>query len=156
MSQKAVANDELSMRQKWLGTHFEREIREGFIPDVSIKWADEQMGFGVFANRPFAKGAYLGEYVGLVRSRSRRLDRKNDYCFEYAVGIKSPWIIDAKNQGNHARFINHSDHPNIEPIAVFADGVMHIIFIALKPIPVGEQLFYEYGPYFWKKRSDKK
>lgn len=154
MSFKAMHNGELSMRQKWLGSYYSQEIETGFIPEVSVEWIDEKIGYGVYARKSFAVGAFLGEYTGLVRPRKRRLDRKNDYCFEYAVGMKSPWVIDAKECGNHTRFINHSAKPNIEPMALYSKGLMHIVFISVQPIKKGDQLFYEYGPYFWKKRRD--
>ncbi len=149
------AKNQLTLRQKWLGIHFHREIQEGFVPEVSIEWINERIGFGVFARCSFPAGAYLGEYTGLVRPRKRKLDRKNDYCFEYPIGRKSPWVIDAKEHGNHARFINHGSRPNIEPIAVCSiDGLIHLIFLALQHIPEGTQLLYEYGIDFWKKRKN--
>jgi hypothetical protein len=156
LCKKAVEEQQLLMRQKWLGAYFEREIAEGAVPKISVDWIDAKIGFGVFARRCFAKGDYLGEYTGLIRRRSRKLDRENDYCFEYAIGDKSPWVIDAQNCGNHTRFINHSSSPNLEPIAVYSRGLMHIIFIAACPIKEGDELFYEYGPYFWKKRAPPK
>lgn len=156
-SEKAMKKKELSIREKWIGTHFHKEISYSFLPLASIRWIDEKIGYGVFAEEDIPAGAYIGEYTGLVRKRRRLIDRKNDYCFEYTIGdwIYNPFIIDAKGQGNFTRYINHRDDPNLDPLSVFADGVMHIVFVAKKAIPAGTELSYHYGDTFWKKRTNK-
>ena len=153
-SKKAIAKKQLSIREKWLGVRYQREISSSYEPKVSIRWIDESLGYGVFAEEEIPVGAYIGEYTGLVRKRQRRTDRKNDYCFEYTIGdwVYNPFLIDAKDQGNFTRYINHSDHPNVESLSVYANEVMHIIFVALKPIKSGVQMCYHYGDTFWKKR----
>lgn len=154
-SKKAIAKKQLSIREKWLGVRFREEVSGRHEPKISIRWIDGTLGYGVFAEEEIAAGAYIGEYTGLVRKRKRRTDRRNDYCFEYTIGdwVYNPFIIDAKYQGNFTRFINHSEHnPNLESLSVYVDQVMHIIFIALKPIRKGEQMCYHYGDTFWKKR----
>ena len=153
-SKQSIKKKELSIREKWLGIHFQKEVSDGYMPKISIRWIDEVLGYGVFAEEDIPLGAYIGEYTGLVRKRARLKDKKNDYCFEYTIGdwIYNPFIIDAKNQGNFTRYINHSEDPNLESLAVYVDEVMHIIFVALKPIKKGMQMCYHYGDYFWKKR----
>ena len=50
-------------------------------------------------------------------------------------------MIDAKHGGNSSRWINHSCKPNCE-----ADEQDGRVFIkALRNIPAGEELFYDYG-----------
>lgn len=157
-SRTVMRKKQLSIREKWLGIRFEKEILTSYEPKVSIRWIDEIFGYGVFAEEEIPAGAFIGEYTGLVRKRRRRGDRKNDYCFEYTIGdwVYNPFIIDAKDQGNFTRFINHSDNPNLESLSVYGNGVMHIIFIALKPINAGTQMHYHYGDIFWKKRRHQK
>ncbi len=153
-SKKAMRKKELNVRERWLGVRFQQEISQDFLPNVSIRWLDEKIGYGVFAEEDFSPGAYMGEYTGIVRKRKGRADRKNDYCFEYTIGdwVYNPFIIDAKSQGNFTRFINHSEEANLESISVYAHHVMHICFIVSKPIKRGMQLSYDYGDTFWKKR----
>ncbi len=157
-SQVALRKKELSVRENWIGTYFRKEISKSFIPPVTVRWISDQIGYGVFAESDIASGAYIGEYTGTIRKRKWLADRRNDYCFEYTIGdwIYNPFIIDAKGQGNFTRFINHSDTPNLEPLSVYADGVMHIVFIAQRPIPKGTELSYHYGDSFWKKRANLK
>ncbi|MBS0629086.1 MAG: SET domain-containing protein-lysine N-methyltransferase [Verrucomicrobia bacterium] len=154
-SQIALKRKELSMRENWIGTYFRKEISRSFSPPVSVRWINDQMGYGVFAQSDIAAGAFIGEYTGTVRRRKWLSDKRNDYCFEYTIGdwVYNPFIIDAMGQGNFTRFINHSDTPNLEPLSVYADGVMHIVFVAQKPIQKGCQLSYHYGDHFWKKRK---
>lgn len=153
-SKKAMKRKDLSIRERWLGVRFQKEISEDYEPNFSIRWIDEVLRYGVFAEADIAVGAYIGEYTGLVRKRRKRVDRKNDYCFEYTIGdwVYNPFIIDAKDQGNFTRFINHSEDPNVESLSVYVEELMHIIFVALKPIKKDAQLCYHYGDIFWKKR----
>lgn len=154
-SKAAMKKKELSIRENWIGIHFYKEISDGFMPPVSIRWINDQIGYGVFAEKDIPTGAYIGEYTGTIRKRRRRADRSNDYCFEYTIGdwIYNPFIIDAKDQGNFTRYINHSQVPNLDSLSIFADEVMHIVLVANQPIKKGAELCYHYGDTFWKKRS---
>ena len=151
----AVKKKELDLREKWLGFRFQHEIKAGNLPDVSIRYIDSVVNYGVFAEEEIFKGQFLGEYTGIIRKRKRSSDKKNDYCFQYSIGnwIFNPYIIDAKNEGNMTRYMNHCTNPNVESLGGFANGLMHIIFIAEKKIGKGEQLRYHYGERFWKKRK---
>ncbi len=153
-SKRAMRKKELSIRAKWLGVRYKQEVSNGYMPKISIRYIDEHFGYGGFAEEDIAVGAYIGEYTGIVRKRRWRKDRKNDYCFEYTIGdwVYNPFIIDAKGKGNFTRYINHSEDPNVESLSVYVDEVMHIIFVALKPIKAGSQMCYHYGDTFWKKR----
>lgn len=152
-SEKALKKGYFSLRQKWLGAYYSKEIRLGHHPHLIVQWIGAEIGYGVMAGESLAKGAFIGEYTGIVRRRTRK-DRQNFYCFEYAVGDdwKSPFIIDAKDQGNYTRFINHSSSPNLEPVSVYLEGLMHLILIANRPIQKGEHLCYDYGEDYWRKR----
>ena len=140
---------ELTRRQLWYGSYYKPELESLFFPDVIYRWIDPQMGWGVFANRPFKKGEFIGEYGGRLRKRKRE-DAKNAYCFEYSV-LKR-YTIDAQDQGGVVRFINHSDHPNLITTLATIDWVNHVILIASEPIPKGAQLLYDYGPDYWSRR----
>jgi len=155
---RAHKKKELHIQERWLGVRYQKEILEGYIPAINIQWVSEDIGYGVFAEKEMAAGAYIGEYTGLVRKRTPRKDRKNNYCFTYSIGNwrRNPFIIDAKVDGNITRFINHSEEPNLDTLSVFADGIMHIILIARRPIKKKEQLTYHYGDIFWKKRPQAK
>jgi hypothetical protein len=138
-----------------LGEKFYQEIETGWIPAVSVRKVNEQVGNGLFVERPISAGAFVGEYTGIVRKNDRRYTEPlNNYCYEYPVPdhIGRSYVIDA-TQGNLTRFINHSYQPNLKPVHVFWKGFYHLIFLALVDIEVGEQLSYDYGHSYWHVRS---
>ncbi len=144
---------EMTLEQIWLGSYFQKEILADALPDVAIRWIDPYLGWGVFANRNFRKMEFIAEYVGRVRKR-KRADKKNAYCFEYVLvqGEKTPYTIDAMDQGALARYINHSPNPNlISGLATF-ENISHVILYTKEPIAKGTQLCYDYGPDYWSKR----
>ncbi len=154
--QRRAQRSLLDPRQKWLGNYYAKELKQGTIPDVSIRWIDEALGYGVFTNRPIARHAFFGEYTGLVCKQRWFKKIKNYYCFDYTFisgTHNSPYLIDGDRQGNLIRYINHSDRPNLETSSIFYDGLMHIILYAIKDIPAGTQLSYDYGEEYWKKRG---
>ena len=151
---KLRAKERLSREQIWLGSYFHREIESNFLPEVSIRWIDDDLGWGVFAEKAFQKMDFIAEYSGLIR-KSKRSDRKNGYCFEYlyAPGIPSKFTIDAENQSGIARFINHSSKPNLDGSIATYDGMNHVVLFAKEPIAKGTQLTYDYGPVYWSRRE---
>lgn len=119
-----------------------------------IRWINSYLGYGVFAAQDIPALCYIGEYTGLVRKRRFHKYRFNDYVFGYvAAGKNTPYIIDAKEQGNFSRFINHSDAPNLTSRWVVKEGLTHIILFANKFIPKDKQLSYDYGDTYWRSRS---
>jgi hypothetical protein len=144
----------LDEEQLWLGSYFQKEILSAPLPAVRLRWIDEKLGWGVFAERDLPNMEYIGEYAGIVRKR-KRSDAKNAYCFEYVIaeGEHSDYNIDALDQGGLVRFINHSDKPNLTSALATARDLSHVIFYTKKPVSKGEQLCYHYGPVYWTKRS---
>jgi hypothetical protein len=138
-----------------MGTEYKAKLWAGTVADVTIKWIDNEIGFGVFANQDFAEGAYIGEFTGGVRRLYRSNPEFNAYCFHYPTRFwsKKYYIIDASQGGNETRFINHSDDPNLIPMCLWDRSLLHVVFFAQKRIPKGTQLTYNYGRDFWKHRE---
>ncbi len=155
LSLRAERREELDRKQKWLGVLFAPEIEQGREVDALIQWIDSKMGYGVFATKDLPPFTYVGEYTGEVRKR-KWADNQNYYCYDYAIGEKSPFLIDAEKSGNLTRFINHSRTPNLEPISVLSGALMHVILLTTRWIKKDEQLTYDYGPEYWKKRKDER
>jgi SET domain-containing protein len=135
-----------------MGVYFDKEIQQGAHPLVSIEFMDPEVGFGVFSMQRIPSCAYVGEYTGVVKARTRKYVRNKVYCVRYGawkLGGKK-FIIDAEKQGNFTRFINHSFNPNLSLQSVYWRGMFRMIFIALREIEEGEQLTFNYGPLFWK------
>lgn len=144
----------LSADRLWLSAFFKQEILHGHMPPVRLRFIDEQIGWGVFAEKDLAPMEFIAEYSGIVRSRSKH-DFKNAYCFEYllAPDEDTPYLIDAQDQGGLARYINHHPQPNLASTFTLVDHIPHIIVYTVKAVQKGEQLFYDYGPGYWKKRA---
>lgn len=153
--EKALKQGWITAHQVWLGTYYQKEIENAAIPNVYIRWIDNRKGFGVFANDWIGKKQFVGEYTGTIRKRKKKLDQTNSYCFEYVIGegLDTKFTIDAKDVGNHIRFVNHSSKGNLDPMLVFSGGLMHVILYANRHIEKGEELTYDYGEDYWAKRE---
>lgn len=139
----------------WLGKLHSKELDEAHIPDITIRWIHETVGYGIFTNKPFAQWEFIGEYTGILRRRRLIFPDVNDYCFMYPREWISTKVftIDSQAHGNFTRFINHSDTPNVESVAVFHGGIFHILFRTLKAIPANTELTYDYGDIYWRSRK---
>lgn len=140
---------------QWLGTLHAKQIRSHYVADVSIQWIDETLGYGLFAEKDIKAWEYIGEYTGVVRKRNLIFRNVNDYCFSYPTSVLNfrKNTIDAQDKGNELRYANHSDFPNSESTAVLCDGVLHIIIRAIKDIPSGTQITYDYTDLYWQSRT---
>lgn len=147
----------LDDEQIWLGTYFREEILGSPLPPVRLRWIDAELGWGVFAERNLEPMEYIGQYAGMVR-RKRRIDSKNSYCFEMAIapGERTRFTIDAFEQGGISRFINHSKTPNLSSALATVRDLSHVILFVTKFVSKGEQLCYDYGADYWKRRTQPK
>jgi hypothetical protein len=159
----------LDREHSWLSAYFKKELLHMYgacsqpllnppkaqilPPSLSLRWIDDKVGWGVFAERDIQALEFIAEYSGLVRKRTKH-DCKNAYCFEYPIKLGEPsaYVIDAQDMGGISRYINHSEEPNLTSLSVHLDGFNHIILYSIKPIPKNAQLCYDYGPGYWKAR----
>jgi uncharacterized protein len=101
-------------------------------------------GRGAFATRRIRKGERIIEYTGEritnaeadTRYDDERMRRHHTYLFT----LTQRTVVDGGAGGNESRFINHSCEPNCE--AIIEDG--RIWIDALRTIPAGEELTYDY------------
>ncbi len=148
---------EFSAEPLWLGSYFQKEFTDPNLPQVSIRWIDDEMGWGLFAEIAFQPMEFIAEYTGIVRQR-RSADQTNAYCFEYllAPGHDTSYVVDAQDQGGLARYINHSDHPNLASAQAVFDNISHIVLYTKTFVAKGEQLCYDYGADYWKYRKKRR
>lgn len=138
-----------------LGRQYQHKFIRGDTADLSIRWIDNTLGYGVFADSPIEENSYVGEYTGLVRKFCRFKPDPNAYCFHYPTRFWSTrlYVVDALHEGNILRFVNHSDIPNLTPVCMVDRGLTHIAFMTTRHIDEGEQLTIDYGENYWKRRS---
>ncbi len=153
---KADRRGKIEPLARWLGIYHGKQLDEEIVPQVTLKWIDSRIGYGIFADKLFKKWQFIGEYSGVLRRRNRFFLNVNDYCFMYPRPFKLQWkafTIDSEKKGNLTRFINHSDKPNAESICVFYKGLYRVVIRTLKEIYPGEEITYDYGQYYWQKRT---
>ncbi len=100
-------------------------------------------GRGVFAAKDIKKGKKIIEYTGNVISweeANKRFIDNEEHSFTMFFGIDEDQVIDGADNGNEARYINHSCKPNCE--AKNKEG--RIFIYARKDIKKGKELFYDY------------
>lgn len=138
-----------------LGALLRKKMKAGSVAEVDICWIDEEIGYGVFAREDIPIQAFVGEYTGDLRQIKRFHADLNGYCMHYPTRFFSYnyFVIDAEKAGNEMRFVNHSDDPNLKPMCVIDQGLQHIVLFASKPIAKGEQLTFNYGKDYWRKRT---
>lgn len=150
------------LRFDWLDTandkwerHYQKRLFEGAFANVHIQWIDPVLQYGLFASEDLFEKTFIGEYTGRVRRLDQKSAPPNAYCFNYPTRFLSSksFTIDAMRQGNQTRFINHSEEPNLEALWLVSKRLLHLIFIARRPILKGEQLTFNYGADYWLYRD---
>ena len=103
-------------------------------------------GKGVFARCRIAKGERILRYRGTLVSEAeadRRYpddEAKPSHTFLFLLG--NGMVIDANQEGNSARWINHSCAPNCE---TEEDEDYRVYVTAIRDIAPGEELTYDYN-----------
>lgn len=127
------------------------QISSGYYCDVMIRWIDDVLQYGLFADQDLQEGGYVGEYAGVIRETDPQT--LNEYCLSYPKIIKwAKYTIDPKEEGNYSRFVNHSFEPNLTVKIAAQHGLLHCVFIANQPIKRGTQLTFNYGLDYWSRR----
>lgn len=144
----------IGQEHRHLGASLRQKIMTGQVAQVSIEFIDEEIGYGLFAQEEIAKDAFVGTYTGIVRKIQRFSPELNAYCMHYPTRLWSYhyFVVDAEQAGNEMRFINHSEKPNLRPFSIIDRGLQHIALFATRHVAAGEELTFNYGKDYWKKR----
>jgi SET domain/AWS domain len=113
---------------------------------------EQGKGWGLVTLQMILQGDFVQEYVGEViheKEKEERLSdwsklRPNDHNF-YVMSLCPDWYVDARLQGNLARFINHSCDPNCLLLQINVGGYMRCGIFAKRNIHPGEFLSYDYN-----------
>ena len=109
-------------------------------------------GNGVFATGALAAGERIVRYKGKLRTHDEvdRLyadDLESGHTFLFTLNDK--YVIDANEDGNDARWINHSCEPNCEAVLEESESGKkrkdRVYIEAMRDIAPGEELTYNYG-----------
>ncbi|TKR82959.1 hypothetical protein L596_016626 [Steinernema carpocapsae] len=115
-----------------------------------------QRGWGLFAVEPIPKYVFVVEFVGQVKLVE---EMKPESDWSYTIPLnKGKMVVDAKDYGNEARFVNHSCDPNLEVRPVYLDvakvarkSFHRIVFFSKRRIESGEELTLDYTKAGMKK-----
>ncbi|KAJ0412594.1 hypothetical protein ATCC90586_006961 [Pythium insidiosum] len=111
----------------------------------------EDTALGLFAVSDIESGEFLGEYTGVVQARQTTTESHDPYGLCYPSVFEGGQLyVSALEYGNIVRCINHSSRPNARFLPMILEGVLHIFCFTLRPIKVGEQVFVDYGPSYWR------
>ncbi|CAA3017331.1 histone-lysine N-methyltransferase, H3 lysine-9 specific SUVH1-like [Olea europaea subsp. europaea] len=128
-------------------------------------------GWGLRSWDAIRAGGFICEYAGDVIDASTTGDFENEnednYIFDATRSyeplmaiqddedcngsrkVPFPLVINAKNNGNVARFMNHSCSPNVIWLPVLRESdnnsYIHIAFFAIRHVPPMQELTYDYG-----------
>jgi len=113
-------------------------------------------GFGLFAGEPLKKDQFVGEYRGELlqeRERERRAAIYQVRQTSYLFTLTSDQDVDAETAGNKTRYINTAQPGKGSRCNVYArinicNMTARIGMYANRDIPVGAELFFDYGPHY--------
>ena len=91
-------------------------IRSQETAAMEIKYIEEIQSHGVFATGTIKKGAFLGEFGGILRLEDPKTDGDNSYLLATEFSYyKRSLVIDPLHAGGALRFLNHSSFPTESP-----------------------------------------
>jgi len=109
-------------------------------------------GNGVFAVDTFAKGEEIIQYKGKLLTNDEADELYGDggeSGHTFLFTLNDDYIIDGSQQGNTARWINHSCAPNcralVEESASGKPRKDKVVIEAIRRIKPGDELTYDYG-----------
>lgn len=143
-------------------SELKKHIVQQYQAPIYIKYINDRVGFGVFADAPIKEFDTICEYTGHlcveqdVENENVDLNFSIDVGSYYHVDGKNKQLyVDAKKAGNFSRFMNHSYLNNVSSLSVYneQDGLWHVVMCAEKDINKDDQLLTNYGEGYWKSRG---
>ena len=106
-------------------------------------------GRGVVARVALTTGRriceYAGERIDWPEALRRHPHDPEQPFHTFYFSISDDIVIDGNAGGNFSRFMNHSCEPNCEAETVEGKDGTRVYIAALRDIPAGEELTYNYG-----------
>ncbi|CAJ0930263.1 unnamed protein product, partial [Mesorhabditis belari] len=106
-------------------------------------------GWGVRVKSTIPSGAVIAEYTGELSFDE--MVEQNEHSYGTLSG-ENDVIINATNQGNVTRFINHSCNANVFAVRVkqTGDPLEHIVIFCIYKVYEGQELALNYGNPWWQ------
>lgn len=142
--------------------NLQAQINHQFQTPIYLKYINDIVGFGAFADASIKELDLVGEYTGYL-CVEQEFDQEVDATYSIDVGnfykdelgTGTQLYVDARKSGNFMRFMNHSYEPNVHSLSVYnpSDGLWHVMMYANRYIPKDSQLLIDYGSGFWKSQG---
>jgi len=108
----------------------------------------EGAGQGLFSRVIVGVGETIGEYTGIVLT-DNQVNSAPYVNSQYVLCVcKDCNIVGEGPLANHTRYINHHDYPNARMVCSTRWKKARIE--ATKIIHPGQEVFIDYGPYYWE------
>lgn len=140
---------------------YTQQVVKEYQAPIYLKYINDTVGFGVFADKPIKECDTISEYTGYLCVE----DDSNEQveCMDYAIDVGNFYdsqrgtalYVNAEKAGNFTRFINHSYLPNVCSLSVYneIDRLWHVMMLASKDIDQDTQLLTNYGTGYWDVRE---
>ena len=127
----------------WDSEHFD-------VGNSTIKSA----GKGLFAKVVIGPGDTIGQYTGIVLT-DEEVNSPPFVDSEYVLWVCKDYnIVGEGPKANYVRYINHDDDPNCR--IVTSSRWKKARIEAITEIHPGQEVFIDYGPYYWEYFSVRK
>ena len=133
-------------------------LDKAYIAPGAIKWVNDAIGYGFFASADVPPGGLVGEYTGQVLKKNAFSNKTWSWRYpsnsSFKASLPTNTSISAHKYGNEIRFINHSRLPNVKTIFMFHNDQWRLLYVAKRPIKVGDEFLVSYGPTYFRRREE--
>ncbi|OUM64126.1 hypothetical protein PIROE2DRAFT_20568 [Piromyces sp. E2] len=113
-----------------------------------VKKINDKKGYGLFANVDIVPNEVLGIYTGIIHATDAEKGKKYEWYYSTIPDRKLEKMVElrvnAKREGSHLRFVNHSLYYNSRIEYVPYNNQWYIIFISNRYINRGEEITVNY------------
>jgi len=130
--------------------YFKPIIERGLKEDERffVKKINDKKGYGLFANVDIVPNEVLGVYTGVIHATDAEKGKKYEWYYstipDYKLEKMVELRVNAKHEGSHLRFVNHSLYYNSRIEYVPYNNQWYIIFISNRYINRGEEITVNY------------
>lgn len=145
--------DEFNNLEKRYG----EQLKNHYPAPLYVKKTDNEIGYGLFSDKPMKKDDLVGQYIGIVQEASAYNDSNEDistgteFAWDYPDEVPGlPLLeINAESAGSILRFANHSFIPNLKVEHAVIGNEWMIFFVLNTDVDTDTQLFCDYGDDYW-------
>ncbi|MDH5445043.1 MAG: SET domain-containing protein-lysine N-methyltransferase [Gammaproteobacteria bacterium] len=133
----------MAIGNEWQSEHF--EIDESTI---------ENAGMGLYSKVNIKSGDTIGPYTGMILT-DEEVEQPPYSESDYVLWVcKDCNIVGEGPKANYVRYINHHDEPNCRIVS--SNRWKKARIEAIRKIKPGQEIFIDYGPYYWEHFSGAK